>query len=78
LPFLLVGGAAFDNGGFDTTTWGWLTLVPLVVVAVAVLLNRVRRPGGLEVASPSSCTTRPSRAVRRAARSNSGTRFASR
>jgi O-antigen ligase len=50
LPFLLVGGAAFDNGGFDATTWGWLTLVPLVVVAVALLLNRVRRPGGLGVA----------------------------
>ncbi len=50
LPFLLVGGAAFDNGGFDATTWGWLTLVPLVIVAVALLLNRVRRPGGLGVA----------------------------
>jgi O-antigen ligase len=50
LPFLLVGGAAFDNGGFDATTWGWLTLVPLVVIAAALLLNRVRRPGGSEVA----------------------------
>jgi O-antigen ligase len=50
LPFLLVGGAAFDNGGFDATTWGWLTLVPLVAVAAALLLNRVRRPGELGVA----------------------------
>ena len=44
LPLVLVGGAAFDNGGYDASTWGWLTLVPLVLVAVNFLLNRVRRP----------------------------------
>jgi O-antigen ligase len=45
LPFVLVGGAAFDNGGYDASTWGWLTLVPLVAVAIALLLNLPRRPG---------------------------------
>jgi O-antigen ligase len=50
LPFLLVGGAAFDNGGFDATTWGWLTLVPLVVIALAFLLNHARCPGRLALA----------------------------
>lgn len=43
LPLVVVGGAAFDNGGYDASTWGWLTLVPLVLVAMAFLFNRVRR-----------------------------------
>ena len=50
LPLALVGGAAFDNGGFDATTWGWLTLIPLVVVGAALVLNRLRRPSGLVLA----------------------------
>jgi hypothetical protein len=50
LPLVLVGGAAFDNGGFDATTWGWLTLVPLVLVGTAFLLNRARRPDRLALA----------------------------
>jgi O-antigen ligase len=45
-----VGGAAFDNGGYDATTWGWLTLLPLVVLGMALVLRRVRRPSGLELA----------------------------
>ncbi len=49
LPLVLVGGAAFDNGGYDASTWGWLTLVPLVFVAVAFLQNRARRPDRLAV-----------------------------
>jgi O-antigen ligase len=43
----LVGGTAFDNGGFDATSWGWATLFPLVVVAVALLRGEARRPGAL-------------------------------
>jgi O-antigen ligase len=50
LPLVLVGGAAFDNGGFDASTWGWLTLVPLVVVVLTFLLNRARRPDRLALA----------------------------
>ena len=50
LPLVLVGGAAFDNGGYDASTWGWLTLVPLVLVAVAFLFKRVRRPNRLALA----------------------------
>jgi O-antigen ligase len=49
LPLVLVGGAAFDNGGYDASTWGWLTLVPLIFVAVAFLLNRARGPDRLAV-----------------------------
>ena len=49
LTLVLVGGAAFDNGGYDASTWGWLTLVPLVFVAGAFLLNRARRPDRLAV-----------------------------
>ena len=47
LPFVLVGGVAFDNGGYDATTWGWSTLVPLVVVGAAMLSGVARRPGQL-------------------------------
>jgi O-antigen ligase len=50
LPLLLVGGAAFDNGGYDASTWGWLTLVPLVLVVVALLLNRAQCPGRIALA----------------------------
>src|SRR5215468_8962422 len=50
LPLVLVGGAAFDNGGYDASTWGWLTLVPLVLVGVAFLFKRVRRPDRLALA----------------------------
>jgi O-antigen ligase len=45
LPLVLVGGAAFDNGGYNASTWGWLTLAPVVVVAVALVLDRACRPG---------------------------------
>ena len=44
LSFVLVAGAAFDNGGYNANTWGWLTLVPLVLVGAALVLNRARRP----------------------------------
>jgi O-antigen ligase len=47
LPLVLVGGVAFDNGGFDATTWGWSTLVPLIVVGVALAEGAARRPGKL-------------------------------
>ena len=50
LPLVLVGGAAFDNGGYNASTWGWLTLAPLVVVAVALVLGRARRPAGAVLA----------------------------
>jgi O-antigen ligase len=44
---VLVGGVAFDNGGFDATTWGWSTLVPLIVVGVALAAGAARRPSNL-------------------------------
>jgi hypothetical protein len=47
LPFVLVGGVAFDNGGYDATTWGWSTLVPLVVAGTAFVAGLARRPGRL-------------------------------
>ena len=47
LPLVLVGGVAFDNGGFDATTWGWSTLVPLTVVGVALVAGAARRPSNL-------------------------------
>jgi O-antigen ligase len=47
LSLVLVGGAAFDNGGYNASTWGWLTLVPLVLVGAALVLNRGRRPDRL-------------------------------
>jgi tetratricopeptide (TPR) repeat protein len=47
LPLVIIGGGAFDNGGYDATTWGWLTLVPLVALGAALLLNRARRSGAL-------------------------------
>jgi len=50
LALVLVGGAAFDNGGYDASTWGWLTLVPLVLVGAALILNRARRPDRLALA----------------------------
>jgi O-antigen ligase len=50
LPLVVIGGGAFDNGGYDATTWGWLTLVPLVALGAALLLNRVQRPGVLALA----------------------------
>jgi O-Antigen ligase len=50
LPLILVGGAAFDNGGYDASTWGWLTLGPLVLVGAALVVNRARRPDRLAVA----------------------------
>ena len=49
LPLVLVGGAAFDNGGYDATTWGWATLLPLVVVGTGLVLGAARRPGRLSV-----------------------------
>ena len=42
LPLALVGGVALDNGGFDATSWGWSTLLPLVIVGVALVLGRAR------------------------------------
>ena len=50
LPLVLVGGVALDNGGFDATSWGWTTLLPLVIVGVALVLGRARRPNGLALA----------------------------
>src|SRR5207302_2928005 len=50
LPLVLVGGVALDNGGFDATSWGWSTLLPLVIVGTAVVLGRARSPNGLAVA----------------------------
>src|SRR6478672_11234073 len=47
LPLALVGGVALDNGGFDATSWGWSTLLPLVIVGAALILGRARRPNGL-------------------------------
>jgi O-antigen ligase len=44
LPLVLVGGLAFDNGGFDATSWGWGTLLPLVVVGVAIVRGVVGPP----------------------------------
>jgi O-antigen ligase len=50
LPLVLVGGVALDNGGFDATSWGWSTLLPLVIVGAALVLGRARRPNGLALA----------------------------
>jgi O-antigen ligase len=47
LPLVLVGGVALDNGGFDATSWGWSTLLPLVIVGTALVLGRARSPNGL-------------------------------
>jgi hypothetical protein len=49
VSLVLVGGAAFDNGGYNASTWGWLTLVPLVLVGLALVLNRARSPDRLAV-----------------------------
>src|SRR6266700_991676 len=50
LPLALVGGLALDNGGFDATSWGWSTLLPLVIVGTALVLGRARSPSGLGLA----------------------------
>jgi O-antigen ligase/Flp pilus assembly protein TadD len=50
LPLVLVAGVAFDNGGYDATTWGWSTLLPLVVVGAAVVRRAARWPGPLGLA----------------------------
>src|SRR4051794_16199297 len=50
LPLALVGGLALDNGGFDATSWGWSTLVPLVVLGTALLLGVARSMNGLALA----------------------------
>jgi len=50
LPLALVGGVALDNGGFDATSWGWSTLLPLVIVGVALVLGRARSPNDLALA----------------------------
>jgi O-antigen ligase len=50
LPLALVGGVALDNGGFDATSWGWSTLLPLVIVGVALVVGRARAPNGLALA----------------------------
>jgi O-antigen ligase len=50
VPLVLVAGTALDNGGFDASSWGWATLFPLVVVAVALLRGELRRPGPLGLA----------------------------
>lgn len=47
LPLVLVGGLAFDNGGFDPVSWGWGTLLPLLVVGVSLVVGAARRPGRL-------------------------------
>jgi O-antigen ligase len=41
---------ALDNGGFDATSWGWSTLLPLVVVGTALVLGRASSPNGLALA----------------------------
>jgi O-antigen ligase len=50
LPLALVGGVALDNGGFDATSWGWSTLLPLVIVGVALVLGRARSLNALALA----------------------------
>src|SRR5258705_2449945 len=50
LPLVLVGGVALDNGGFDATSWGWSTLLPLVIVGAALVFGQARRPNGLVLA----------------------------
>ena len=50
MPLALVGGLALDNGGFDATSWGWSTLVPLVVLGTALLFGVGRSPNGLALA----------------------------
>ncbi|HEX6491570.1 MAG TPA: O-antigen ligase family protein [Gaiellaceae bacterium] len=50
LPLLLVGGVALDNGGYDPTTWGWSTLLPLVILGAALLRGEARLPGPYGVA----------------------------
>ena len=47
MPLALVGGVALDNGGFDATSWGWSTLLPLVIVATALAVGQARAPNGL-------------------------------
>jgi O-antigen ligase len=47
---VLVGGVAFDNGGYDATTWGWATLLPLVVIGLLLVTGRARGPGPLSIA----------------------------
>ena len=46
----LVGGLALDNGGFDATSWGWSTLLPLVIAGTVLALGRARSPNGLALA----------------------------
>jgi O-antigen ligase len=50
LSLALVGGVALDNGGFDATSWGWSTLLPLVIVGTALVLGPVPSPRGLALA----------------------------
>ena len=47
LPLALVGGVALDNGGFDATSWGWSTLLPLVIVGTALAVGQAKAPNGL-------------------------------
>jgi len=47
LPLALVGGVALDNGGLDATSWGWSTLLPLVIVGTALVAGRASAPNGL-------------------------------
>jgi O-antigen ligase len=49
LPLVLIGGVAFDNGGYDATTWGWSTLLPLIVVGALLVVGRASRPGRLGI-----------------------------
>ncbi len=50
LPFVLLAGLALDNGGYDATTWGWSTLLPLVFLGVLLVTGQARRPGPLALA----------------------------
>ena len=50
LPLALVGGVALDNGGFDATSWGWSTLLPLVIVGTTLVLGRARSQAALALA----------------------------
>ena len=50
---LVVAGLAADAGGYDPTSWGWSTIVLLLVAGAALLLGG-RRLAALELALPVS------------------------
>src|SRR2546423_14611043 len=50
LALALVGVVALDNGGFDATSWGRSTLLPLVILGTTLLLGRARAQSALAFA----------------------------